>query len=150
MFSRIKCIFLLIFILSFFSCSNSNFSQVHLSKQNQIEILVKDIDDGHVHFFVYKYVNVNVSKKIEFFIRMDGKGDFHGHFNACNTCYLKKKGYEVDGTAVLCRECNKSFKLAEPTWYDSGGCVPVNIKSRIKDGKFIISKDEIEKGKKYF
>src|SRR5512139_2135388 len=54
-----------------------------------IRIPIAEVHDGKVHLFTYK----KSGKRINFFIRTDGKDNLSACFDACFTCYKHKKGY---------------------------------------------------------
>jgi uncharacterized membrane protein len=115
-------------------------------KDNRIIIPLSRVSDGQVHFFTYK----NAGKRINFFIRTDGKGTISSYFDACYTCYKAKKGYRQEGSDVVCNECSMKFGLAEEKWHDKGGCNPIVLKSSLENNTLIIDKAVIEKGAKLF
>jgi uncharacterized membrane protein len=111
-----------------------------------IMIPVKDVNDGGVHFYTYKYEE----KNINFFTRMDGKGRLHTHYDACYGCYKYKKGYRVEGSKIRCIACNLTYDLKEEVWDFIGPCSPIPLRSRVKGGFIIIKRKVIERGKKLF
>ncbi|MCG6550908.1 MAG: DUF2318 domain-containing protein [Candidatus Magnetominusculus sp. LBB02] len=115
-------------------------------RDGAVTIPLKEINDGDVHFYTYK----NKGTNINFFIRMDGKGSLHAHFDACFTCFKYKKGYKVEGTEIVCRECNTKFLLKEERWANKGGCVPIDISSEIIGANLVINIDKILKGEHFF
>jgi len=120
--------------------------QVVSPKNGAVRIPVSEVHDGKVHFFTYK----KSGKRINFFIRTDGKDNLSACFDACFTCYKKKKGYRQQGTDLVCNECNLKFRLADEHWDTSQGCSPIQIKSRIEKGEIVIMTDDIEKGGRLF
>ena len=98
------------------------------------------------HFYTYKHSG----KRINFFVRTDGAGALSAYFDACFTCYKNKKGYRVEGTDLVCNECNLSFRLADQRWDNSRGCSPILIKSGIRDKALVIQVSDLEKGARLF
>ncbi len=138
----------ILFILSLLAgCSNLPAEHAVVTSRNgEIRLSVQELRDGRVHFFTYK----KDGKRINFFVRTDGKDNLSAYFDACYTCYKKKKGYREEGSDLVCNECNLRFKLAEEHWDASHGCCPISIKSRIEGGELLISAKDIEKGEKLF
>lgn len=112
----------------------------------EIRIPVAEVNDGKVHFFTYK----KSGKRINFFVRTDGKGNLSAYFDSCFTCHKFKKGYREEGTDIVCNECNMRFRLADEKWDNTEGCSPIALKSAQDGGYIIIKTDYIEKGAKLF
>ena len=113
---------------------------------SRIVIPLNDISDGKVHFYTYK----KSGKHINFFIRTDGKGTVSSYYDACFTCYKKKKGYRQEGSVIICNECSMKFSLADEKWEEKDGCNPIYLKSIIEGNNIIIDTAVIEKGAKLF
>jgi uncharacterized membrane protein len=115
-------------------------------KNGEIRIPVSEVHDGKVHFFTHK----KSGKRINFFIRSDGKDKLSASFDACFTCYKHKKGYREEGTDLVCNECNMKFRLADEHWDNSRGCSPISLKSRIEKDEVVIMTEDLEKGQRLF
>ncbi len=115
-------------------------------KDGSIRIPVGEVQDGKVHFFTYK----RSGKRINFFIRTDGKDNLSASFDACFTCYKHKKGYREEGTDLVCNECNMRFRLADEHWDNSRGCSPIGLKSRIENNEVVIMTEDLERGQRLF
>ena len=120
--------------------------QVISAGNGEIRLRVNEFRDGKAHFFTYK----KSGKRINFFVRTDGLDNLSAYFDACFTCYKHKKGYHVEGTDLVCNECNLKFRLADEKWDNSKGCSPILLKSRIAGDDLIILTEDIEKGGKLF
>jgi uncharacterized membrane protein len=128
-------------------CSNLPAEHTVVSVRNsEIRLPIRDIRDGKVHFFTYK----KDGKRINFFVRTDGKDNLSAYFDACYTCYKNKKGYREEGSDLVCNECNLKFRLAEEHWDTSHGCCPIAVRSRIEGSELIIAAKDLEKGEKLF
>jgi len=134
-------------ILILVSCTNQapQYPVVH-ADNGIVEIPVREVNDGRVHFFSYK----SGGKNINFFIRMDGAEKLHACFDACYTCYNKKKGYRVEGTDLICKECNTKFRLADETWKDVGGCAPIGLPMEIQGNFILLKATDLSRGEKLF
>lgn len=115
-------------------------------QENRIVIPLTEVNDGKAHFYTYR----KSGKHINFFIRTDGKGTVSSYYDACFTCYKKKKGYHQEGSDIICNECNMKFGLAEEKWEEKDGCNPIYLKSIIEDSNLVIDAAVIEKGAKLF
>jgi uncharacterized membrane protein len=116
------------------------------AKDGEIRIPVSGVNDGKVHLFTYK----KAGKRINFFVRTDGRGELSTFFDACFTCHKFKKGYRQEGIDIVCNECGMKFRLADEQWDNKDGCSPIVLKSIIADGHIIIKTEHIEKGAKLF
>lgn len=115
-------------------------------RDGAIRVPVGEVHDGKVHFFTYK----KSGKRINFFIRTDGKDNLSACFDACFTCYKHKKGYREEGTDLVCNECSMKFRLADEHWDNSRGCSPIALKSRIENNEVVIMTADLERGQKLF
>lgn len=139
--------FLLLTCFFFAGCSKLPAEHTNITAaNNEIRIPVKEINDGRVHFYTFK----SSGKRINFFVRTDGTGALSASFDACFTCYKHKKGYRVEGTDLICNECNMKFPIADEKWDNTKGCSPIHLKSVIDDGFMTIRKEDLEKGGKLF
>lgn len=120
--------------------------KVVTSKDGAIRVPVGEMHDGKVHLFTYK----KSGKRINFFIRTDGKDNLSACFDACFTCYKHKKGYRQEGPDLVCNECSMKFRLADEHWDNSRGCSPITLKSRIENNEVVIMAEDLEKGGELF
>ncbi len=140
-------LFFLSILLLVAGCSNLPAEHTLVPARNgEIRLPVDEFRDGKVHFFTHK----KNGKRINYFVRTDGKGQLSAYFDACYTCYKKKKGYREEGADLVCNECNLKFRLAEERWDTSHGCCPISLMSRIEGNDLVIRADDIEKGEKLF
>jgi len=129
------------------ACSNQpRLYQEVQAKDNRIAIMLDEVSDRKAHFYTYK----KSGKRINFFVRTDGKGTVSSYFDACFTCYKKKKGYRQEGSELICIECSMKFGIAEEKWEEKDGCNPIYLKSVIENNSLIIDTAVIEKGAKLF
>jgi len=141
-------VMILIFLLLISACSKLPVEHKIVEANNgEIRIPLNEVNDGGVHFFTYK----GWGKRINFLVRMDGKGNLRTHFDACYACYRQKKGYKVEGTDLVCNECNERYNLKEEVWKHVGmGCSPIPFKSSTIGNELIIQLKDIKKGERLF
>jgi len=113
---------------------------------SRIVLPVETVGDGNVHFFTYKYSGKNVN----FFVRTDGNGRLHTHFDACYGCYQYKLGYFVEGNDIVCRACRYRYNLDDEIWDYIGACAPITFKHSVHDGNLFIEVSILERGARYF
>ncbi|MBF0553021.1 MAG: DUF2318 domain-containing protein [Nitrospirae bacterium] len=137
----------LLFSIAICACGTRQLEYQRVEDHNgTISIPLKEVNNGDVHFYTYKYNGTNIN----FFVRMDGKGNLRTHFDACFTCFKYKKGYMVEGTEIICRECKTKFLLKEERWANKGGCMPIDLGSEIIKDILVIQKERIIKGERFF
>lgn len=87
-------------------------------------------------------------KSIDFFVLMVGE-KVQSFFDACVTCYPKKRGYRDDGGTVVCRACNQRFPVSSLE-KGMGGCYPIKLPGDREGGNYRIPLAKIEEGAKWF
>ncbi len=111
---------------------------------SQVVIDVKHLKPGTPLYFTHK----KDGKNINFFVLMAGE-KVRSFFDACVTCYPKKRGYRDDGGTVVCRACNQRFPVSTLE-KGIGGCYPIKIPGVMKDESYRIPLSRIEEGAKWF
>ena len=134
------------FSVYLFACSKSPAEhELVTPSDGKIILPVALFSDGKVHFFTYK----RSGKLVNFFVRTDGKGNLSTYFDACYTCYKKKKGYREEGDEIICNECDLKFRLADEIW-ENKDCSPIMFRSQIENNRLIIETATLEKGVRLF
>ena len=142
-----KTVLLMFFVTMFFAgCGRRPEYQLVEATGDVIVIPVVRVNDGDVHFFTYH----SPETYINFFIRQDGSGDLHSHFDACYGCYKYKEGYVHEEGAMVCLACRLSYDLEDAVWDYIGACAPITLKSRIEGGALVIRKEHLERGSRFF
>ncbi|MBN2123228.1 MAG: DUF2318 domain-containing protein [Deltaproteobacteria bacterium] len=113
---------------------------------NRVVLPVEKMADGNVHFFTFKHGGKNVN----FFVRTDGNGRLHTHFDACYGCYQYKMGYFVEGNDIICRACRYKYNLDDEIWDYIGACAPITFKHRIARGILQIDVSILQRGARFF
>lgn len=65
------------------------------------------VSDGIVHFFRFN----DGRKEIVFFVVRGSDGVFHTAFDACEVCFMERKGYAQQGDYLICKACNGKFAI---------------------------------------
>jgi hypothetical protein len=138
----IKRIFYYCFILLLCAgCANKpSFSDAFFT-EGQFEIRSSDIIEGTPLFF-------KTIEGISFFV-IKVNGHVGSYFNACSRCYTSKKGFRVEKSRLICRVCNVGYPFDS---LDTGiaSCFPLILHGANINGSYIIKKDEVLKGSRYF
>jgi len=114
--------------------------------EDSIRIPLEKVNDGGVHFYTYKYNG----KNINFFVRTDGNGKLHTHFDACWSCFKYKMGFVVEGEYIRCIACNFKYKLSDEFWDFIGACAPIPLRSKVREEYIEIGLEAIQKGERLF
>lgn len=109
-----------------------------------VVIDVKQLKPGTPLYFSHK----KDGKSINFFVLLTGN-TVRSFFDACVTCYPKKRGYRDDGGTVVCRACNQRFPVATLE-KGIGGCYPIKLPGTTERGYYRILLAKIEEGAKWF
>jgi uncharacterized membrane protein len=133
---------LMLFILSTCSRQASYPSPVRIGSDIAIDISSLELEVPK--FYTYRYLD----KKINFFVikKEDRPISF---LDACASCYPHKKGYRCEDNAVICRDCNVRFPISKLE-KGIGNCYPIKIEGRMKNGKYMIPVDTLEKAADMF
>ena len=113
---------------------------------NMIKLSLRDVNDGNVHFFTYRFEG----KKINFLIRTDGRGKLHAHYDACYSCYKYKMGFKVEGREIVCIACRLRYNLDDEFWDFVGPCAPIPLRSKVRGDFLVIRLGDIQRGKRFF
>ena len=111
---------------------------------NSVRIDLADVPEQKPVFFTF---SAN-TRRINFFL-FKATGNVESYFDACGKCYPRKLGFRCEGERVLCRACDVSYHL-DDLKDGIGSCYPIKLKGRIEGNTFVIDKQDILKGDKYF
>lgn len=112
---------------------------------HEVSIPVKDIDDGKAHYYVYK----GEKSEIKFFVIKSSDGVLRAAFDACDVCYLEKKGYSQDGEFMICNNCGRRFHSSQINVV-KGGCNPAPLHRTMVGENLVIKVQDILSGTRYF
>jgi high-affinity iron transporter len=100
------------------------------SADNQVRIPLSDLTDSSLHFYTADVEN----SVIRFLVIHKLNGDYAVALDACQICGTA--GYRQEGQSVICRNCGAAIYI--PSIGQSGGCNPINVKSRVEGGVVIV------------
>lgn len=112
----------------------------------ELRVPIADVASGRAKFFDYKLAN---NQQVRFFVVKSSAGDYRAALDACEVCAHAKQGYRQDGDDMICNNCGKKFATAL-IGKISGGCHPVGLTLGADGENLVISKSELEGGRKYF
>jgi len=139
---KILILFCCLFFL--FSCDQKPSYRSAPFDGQQVSIDVHQLREAVPEF----YSVVLEGKRIDFFVVLVN-GEVASYLDACKECYVKKLGYRQDKGSMVCRACNVRFPL-EKLDTGIGGCYPVRLRgSRVGDA-YILGREALRAGTKYF
>ena len=109
-------------------------------------IPVATLADGKVHFYKYE----DGGKEITFFAVKASDGTVRTAFDACDSCYKSKKGYEQQGDKMNCKNCNQKFAINRLGPNANGGCNPGYLPHQLNGSTISISVNDLKGGARYF
>lgn len=89
-------------------------------------------------------------KEIVFFAVKAADGSIKTAFDACDSCYRSKKGYEQQGDKMNCNNCNQKFAVNRLGPNATGGCNPGYLPHQLKGAAISIKASDLKEGAKYF
>ena len=110
-----------------------------------VRLPLDTFDDYKAHYYTY----MHQGRPIEFFVLKSKDGVVRAAFNACDVCYLSKKGYTQDGDHVVCNNCGQRFPANEINDVH-GGCNPSPLGRVVEGNTLVILVEDIVKGLRYF
>lgn len=111
-----------------------------------VTIATAKLTDGKVRYFKYK----DGGKEIAFLAVKAPDGSIKTAFDACDTCYKEKKGYEQQGDKLNCKNCNQKFAINRLGPTTSGGCNPGYLPHQLNGNTISIQISDLKAGTKYF
>lgn len=136
---------LLVGAVSVFAFSLGKYEKVKVSG-GVATIPAAKLADGKAHFYKFE----DGGKEITFFAAKAADGSIKTAFDACDSCYKSKKGYEQQGDKMNCKNCNQKFAINRLGPNATGGCNPGYLPHQ-QNGNFIsISVNDLKDGARYF
>jgi uncharacterized membrane protein len=136
---------LLVGAVSVFAFSLGKYEKVKVSG-GFASIPVAKLDDGKAHFYKFE----DGGKEITFFAAKAADGSIKTAFDACDSCYKSKKGYEQQGDKMNCKNCNQKFAINRLGPNATGGCNPGYLPHQVKGSNISITANDLKDGARYF
>lgn len=111
-----------------------------------ITLPVAKLADGKARFYKFD----EGGKEIAFFVVKASDGTVRTAFDACDSCYRAKKGYEQLGDKMNCNNCNQKFSINRLGPNASGGCNPGYLPHQQNGGSITIKASDLKGGAGYF
>lgn len=132
-------------VVSSFAFSLGKYEKVKV-RGDVATIAVSKLSDGKAHFHRLN----DGGKEITFFAVKAADGSFKTAFDACDSCFRSKKGYEQQGDKMLCKNCNKKFAIDRLGPNATGGCNPGYLPSQVNGNILTVKVDDLKAGTHYF
>ena len=113
----------------------------------EVRVPLKDLEGGKAVFFEPKLAS---GKPVRFFVVKAADNTYRAALDACEVCFHAKKGYQHKGADMVCRNCGRSFAVADIGPHNEGGCNPVALTQVVEGDQLVIKTSELEKGSSYF
>jgi uncharacterized membrane protein len=111
-----------------------------------VTVSTAKLTDGKAHFFKLE----DGGKEIAFFAVKAADGSYKTAFDACDSCYRAKKGYEQQGDKLNCKNCNQKFAIGRLGPNATGGCNPGYLPNQLSGNSISIKADDLKAGARYF
>ena len=136
---------MLVGAVSVFAFSFGKYDKVK-AENGGVTLQVAKLSDGKAHFFKFD----DGGKEINFFAVKASDGSIRTAFDACDSCYRSKKGYEQQGDKMNCNNCNQKFAINRLGPNATGGCNPGYLPNQLKGTTISIKASDLKDGARYF
>ena len=136
---------LLIGAASVFAFSLGKYEKVKATN-GTVALPVAKLSDGKAHFYKFE----DGGKEIAFFAVKAADGSYKTAFDACDSCYKSKKGYEQQGDKMNCKNCNQKFAINRLGPNATGGCNPGYLPHQQSGNTILIKATDLKGGARYF
>jgi uncharacterized membrane protein len=130
---------------SVFAFSLGKYEKVTVSN-GAVTVPAAKLADGKAHFYKFE----DGGKEITFFAVKASDGGYKTAFDACDSCYKSKKGYEQQGDKMNCKNCNQKFAVNRLGPNATGGCNPGYLPHQLTGSSISISVSDLKGGARYF
>lgn len=143
--SSVVVVALLVGAVAAFAFSLGKYEKVKAGN-GAVTLPVAKLADGKARFYKYE----EGGKAITFFAVKASDGSIRTAFDACDSCYRSKKGYEQQGDKMNCNNCNQKFAINRLGPNATGGCNPGYLPNQQTGGTISIKVSDLQGGAKYF
>ena len=102
--------------------------------------------DGAARFYRY---TTTPGREITFFVMKSSDGVIRAAFDACDTCYRARLGYQQQGDVMVCNKCGRSFRSVDINVLQ-GGCNPAPLERNIVGDHVTLKAASLAAGATYF
>jgi len=136
---------LLVGVVSVFGFSLGKYEKVKATG-GVVSIQLTKVADGKAHYYRFD----DGGKEIAFVVVKASDGSYRTAFDACDSCFHAKKGYEQKGGVLVCKNCNRQFAIDRIGPHEVGGCNPSYLPSQTSGNSITITTADLKAGARYF
>ena len=136
---------LLVSVVTVFAFSLGKYEKLKAAN-GAVTVPVAKLADGKAHFYKFE----DNGKEIAFFAVKSADGSYKTAFDACDSCYRSKKGYEQQGDKMNCKNCNQKFAINRLGPNATGGCNPGYLPHQLSGAVITIKETDLKDGARYF
>jgi len=136
---------LLVAGFSLFGCSSGKPENL-TANGDVVSISTSGLADGKARFYKFN----DGGKEIAFFAVRTSDGSYKTAFDACDSCFRDKKGYEQQGDKMNCKNCNQKFAINRLGPNATGGCNPGYLPGKLNGDAVSINLSDLKNGARYF
>ena len=111
-----------------------------------VTIPLAKVADGKAHYYRFE----DGGKDIAFIVVKASASNYRTSFDACDSCFREKKGYEQKGDVLVCKNCNRQFAIDRIGPHQVGGCNPSYLPSQVKGNSIAFTTVDLKVGARYF
>lgn len=110
-----------------------------------VVIAANKLEQNKVRYYAFKHQG----KEIRFFLLKDAQGVVRAAFDACDICYMSRKGYSPKGDSMICNNCGQAFHVSRINEV-KGGCNPEPLEREYDQNEVRIEVRDILAGSRLF
>jgi uncharacterized membrane protein len=99
-------------------------------------------NDGQARFYQYTTAS---GREVKFFVMRSSDGVVRAAFDACDVCFLKRRGYRQEGDVMVCNNCGRTFPSTQINVLQ-GGCNPAPIERDVQGDRLVLRASALEQG----
>jgi uncharacterized membrane protein len=111
-----------------------------------VTIAQAKVPDGKAHYYHFE----DGGKEIAFLVVKASDGNYRTAFEACDSCFSAKKGFEQNGDALVCQNCNQRFAIDRIGPHAVGGCNPSYLPSQASAKSITLTTTDLRAGARFF
>ena len=111
-----------------------------------VTIPLTKVADGKAHYYSFE----DGGKDIAFVVVQGSDGGYRTAFDACDSCFRAKKGYEQNGGMLVCKNCNRQFAIDRIGPHEVGGCNPSYLPRKTSATSITFTAADLKAGARYF
>ncbi|TSK07821.1 MAG: DUF2318 domain-containing protein [Geobacter sp.] len=141
----IAVVAVLVGVASVFAFSLGKYEKVKATG-GVVSIPLAKVGDGKAHYYRFE----DGGKDIAFIVVKAADGNYRSSFDACDSCFGAKKGYEQKGDVLVCKNCNRQFAIDRIGPHQVGGCNPSYLSSKVNGNSISFTTADLKAGARYF